>query len=107
MSHSAPSPLWITATGKYFIYAYVKAGVALPGLPAEMAITQAGIPPEPADWHSAAWDGNRTRILVGPAVDGGVIELDPASKYSVWVRVTTVLERPEMYSGDICTYGGL
>lgn len=98
-------PLWITASGVYQVEATLVSKNGQFGLPAQIAISPTGGIPYNADWVAAEWDGKVIRGKVGPISLGGLVEMQPGGSYSLWARIQGADETPEIYIGEIRTYG--
>lgn len=53
--------------------------------------------PLPADWHTAEWQGQAARMLIGP---GTSLELD-CGVYEVWVKVSAAPEDAVRRAGSL------
>lgn len=67
-------------------------------LPVQFAVIVPGIDPVELDWVDAEWfDQTTARILTGA---GGDISR-PVGRYTIWLRVTGAVERPERRVGTL------
>ncbi len=89
----------IPSSSKEFLHVPVTASGNLSTYPVEMALVAYGAEPASGDWKTAAWDSTDAKILIGPGSSavGALTE----GVYGVWVRITTVEEKPVLYSGAV------
>lgn len=69
-------------------------------LPVEVALLEVGTLPVEADWTASDWAPNATTPTVRTLIGPGGIALDPGD-YTLFVRVTGAVERPEHAIGRV------
>ncbi len=91
--------LCIPSTSKEFLHVPIPSSRVLTSYPVEMALVAYGAEPASGDWKTAAWDGTDIKALIGPG--SSTIGALAEGVYGVWVRITTVEEKPVLYSGAV------
>ncbi len=91
--------LCIPSTSKEFLHVPITASSSLSSYPVDMAVVAYGAEPDSGDWKTAAWESTTAKILIGPG--SSAIGALAEGIYGVWVRITTVEEKPVLYSGIV------
>lgn len=89
MSHLSTEYVKIPITGP----------VELSSLTVEMAILPDGQDPASGDWKTATWFATNASLLVGPDAPFGA--LTKGVTYGVWVRITSLPEKPVLGPYDL------